>query len=103
MPGAPGNLMAGSPGYFNESMVDDALFRYGLQNDPMRQERIRQMREKMNLGRPMTVQTAAQNFPVSATNEPFMRMMAPYSIAYQQQQQEKNKGDRANFDNKFVY
>lgn len=102
MPGAPGNLMAGSPGYFNESMVDDAFFRYGLQNDPLRQERIRQMREKMDLGRPRPVQTSAQNFPLSATNEPFMRMMNPYITAYQQQQ-EKGKGDRANFDNKFVY
>ena len=39
VPGAPGNLMAGSPGYVpSESQIQDRLFRYGLHNTPLGDE-----------------------------------------------------------------
>lgn len=39
VPGAPGNLMAGSPGYIpSESQIQDRLFRYGLNNTPLGDE-----------------------------------------------------------------
>jgi hypothetical protein len=54
VPGAPGNLMAGSPGYFMpESVIQDRLFRYGMDNTEsgrQMKERIQQLRQKMPQG-----------------------------------------------------
>lgn len=39
VPGAPGNLVAGSPGYFpSDKEVQDRLFNYGMQNTPAGRE-----------------------------------------------------------------
>lgn len=51
VPGAPGNLMAGSPGYFpSEQDINDRLFRQGMDNTEsgrQMKERIRQLQQKL--------------------------------------------------------
>jgi hypothetical protein len=53
VPGAPGNLMAGSPGYFMpDASIQDQLFRYGMDRTPAGQqmkERIRGAQQKFNI------------------------------------------------------
>lgn len=50
VPGAPGNLLAGSPGYFpSDKEVQDRLFQYGLRNTPQGQriqENIRRIQQQ---------------------------------------------------------
>lgn len=118
MPGAPGNvggaigaysgfgpggLVAGSPGYFSEDKVNDALFRYGQENTPRGQEirqRIEELRQRLNLGTPRT--PSAEAFtpnPYLATNTPLGQMAARFFPL----SQEGRQGSPANFDNKSVY
>ena len=60
VPGAAGNLMAGSPGYFMpENTIQDRLFRYGMDNtDSGRQikERIQQIRQRTPQATPFQLQ-----------------------------------------------
>lgn len=118
MPGAPGNvggaigaysgfgpggLIAGSPGYFDEEKVQDALYRYGQENTPRGQEirqRMEMMRERMNLGAPRTPGASIPTGnPYLATNTPLGQMSARFFPL----SQEGRQGSPANFDNKSVY
>lgn len=46
VPGAPGNLLAGSPGYFMpEKEIENRLFRYGMDNTPLGDQLKQRMQE----------------------------------------------------------
>jgi hypothetical protein len=75
VPGAPGNLMAGSPGYFMpEKEIQDRLFRYGMDNTPAGQQiqqRIQEMRQRYpNVFAPQasTQMNGSSNLPNAINN-----------------------------------
>jgi hypothetical protein len=77
---SPDSLLAGSPGYFSERGVNDALYRYGMENTEKGrkiQENIQRIREKIPTRFGGLQATGGYVPGLSATNEALTRMIPP--------------------------